>query len=316
MNIQQFQYIIALAEYRHFEQAAESCFVTQSTLSTMIARFEEEIGIPVFDRKKKPVELTKEGELIVEQLKQINKEIDNLTVITQEIKGEEKGSLSISVIPTVAPFLLPRFLHSFAEKFPKLDIQVTEQTTSEIIRRIKSRDLDIGIISIPVHEKDILEVKLYDEPFVFYDSSVCTADFITASDLDVSNLCLLEEGHCMRTQVLELCDVHEKKINNKLNFRYKAGSIDSLLRFVKANKASTLLPYLSAIELSPEESKKIGQFTNPVPYRTIGLVVHRHFVKHKILKHLETEILERVSAVLPKRDLVGQKLMPIGTENS
>ncbi len=311
MNIQQFQYILALAEHKHFEQAAESCFITQSTLSTMISKFEDEIGILIFDRKKKPLEVTKEGEIVLEQLKQINKEIDNLSVLTQEIKGEQKGNLSISVIPTIAPFLLPQFLHHFADQFPEMDIQVTEQTTSEIIRRIKSRDLDIGIVSIPIQDKDILEIKLYDEPFVYYDSSIQKDTLVTAKEVDVSNLCLLEEGHCMRTQVLELCDFHQKQLTNKLNFRYKAGSIDSLLRFVRANDAATLLPYLSAIELSEEESWKISSFAPPVPYRTVGLVVHRHFVKKKLLEKMESEIQDRISKLLPELFVKGQMLLPV-----
>jgi LysR family transcriptional regulator, hydrogen peroxide-inducible genes activator len=311
MNIQQFQYILALAEHRHFEKAAEKCFVTQSTLSTMISKFEDELGLLVFDRKKKPVELTTEGAVIIEQLKKITKEIGHLAEVTQEIKGEVKGNLTISVIPTIAPFLLPLFLHSFATKFPNLHIEVREQTTGEIMRLLKSRDLDIGIVSIPLKDKDIVELKLYDEPFIFYDSTRCNQKNVAAKDLDISNLCLLEEGHCMRTQVLELCDFHEKQLNSKLNFRYKAGSIDSLLRFVKANRASTLLPYLAAIELSQTESKNVCQFADPVPYRTVGLVVHRHFVKYKILEMLQQEILDKISDILPQQHLDGKKLYPV-----
>lgn len=311
MNIQQFQYVLTLAELKHFEKAAEKCFVTQSTLSTMISKFEDELGILIFDRKKKPVELTTEGAVIIEQLKKINKEIGTLNEVTQEIKGEVKGNLTISVIPTIAPYLLPLFLHSFATKFPNLNIEVKEQTTGEILRQLKSRDLDIGIISIPVKDKDIVEIKLYDEPFIFYDSTRCNQKVISAKDLDISNLCLLEEGHCMRTQVLELCEFHEKQLNNKLNFRYKAGSIDSLLRFVRANYASTLLPYLAAIELSKSESKNVCEFKNPVPYRTIGLVVHRHFVKYKMLEKLQQEIMEKISTILPDRDVKGKKLYPV-----
>jgi len=311
MNIQQLHYVIALAELKHFEQAAEKCFITQSTLSTMISKFEDEIGILIFDRKKKPVEVSKEGRLILEQIKQILKEIDNLGVLINEAKGEETGKLSLSVIPTIAPFLLPKFLSSFAAQFPKLDIQVKEETTSEIIRQIKSRDLDIGIVSIPIHDKDILEFKLYDEAFVYYDSMLKNEDFIQAKELNTNNLCLLEEGHCMRTQVLELCDYHNKQVNNKLNFRYKAGSIDSLLRFVRATDASTLLPYLAAIEFSEEESTKISRFAPPIPYRTVGLVVHKHFVKNTILKRLESEIIEKISPLMPVKEIEGRMLNPL-----
>jgi LysR family hydrogen peroxide-inducible transcriptional activator len=170
MNIQQLQYVLAVAENRHFELAAQKCFITQSTLSTMISKFEDEIGLQIFDRKNKPVSITTEGQIIIEQLKNIINDIEQLNELVKEIKGEIKGNLSISVIPTIAPYLLPLFMQSFASKFPDLNIKVKEQTTHEIIRNLKSRELDIGIISIPVEDKDIVEHKLYDEPFVFYDA--------------------------------------------------------------------------------------------------------------------------------------------------
>lgn len=311
MNIQQIQYTLAVAENKHFEQAAEKCFITQSTLSTMISKFEDEIGIKIFDRKKKPVELTAEGQTLIEQLKVIWNDIEQFTELTKEIKGEIKGTLSISVIPTVAPFLLPLFLQDFAAKFPDLAIKVKEQTTGEIIRQIKSRELDIGIISIPVEDKDIVELKLYDEPFVFYDAKTKAAAEKAINKIDMSNLCLLEEGHCMRTQIIKLCETHGKDFTSKLNFEYKAGSIDSLLRFVKANHATTLLPYLSVQDLSNEEKACISNFTPPTPYRTIGLVTHRHFVKKKILEMLQEEIVTKTAPFLPNEHINGQRLLPV-----
>lgn len=311
MNIQQIQYVLALAETRHFERAAERCFVTQSTLSTMISKFEDELGLLIFDRKKKPVSITHEGEQLIEQLKKIDREIHSLNEVTQEIKGEMKGNLSISVIPTIAPFLLPLFLSRFAFKFPELNIEVKEQTTSEILRLIKSRDLDIGIISIPIDDEEITEVHLYDEPFVYFDTKTIQANKIQSHDINLSTLCLLEEGHCMRTQILELCDSYEQQLHSMLNFRFLAGSIDSLLRFVRANQASTLLPYLASIDLSPEEKKKISEFEAPIPYRTVGLVVHKHFVKHKILDMLKMEIKGQVMPKLPKMEKHGKMLRPL-----
>lgn len=311
MNIQQFQYVLAVAENKHFELAARKCFVTQSTLSTMISRFEEELGIKIFDRKKKPVELTTEGRLLIEQLKNITNDIDQLEELAKEIKGELKGNLTISVIPTIAPFLLPLFLQSFAAKFPDLNITVREQTTQEIIRDIKSRELDIGIISIPMHDKDIVELKLYDEPFVFYNAGIVNGGATSVNKIDRSNLCLMEEGHCMRTQIVNLCGVNKRQTHSKLNFEFKAGSIDSLLRFVKANRATTLLPYLSVLDFSEQEKKQLSNFASPVPYRSVGLVVHRHFVKKKILSMLQKDIVEKVGKVLSQKNIKGEKLSPV-----
>lgn len=311
MNIQQFQYVLAVAENRHFETAAEKCFVTQSTLSTMISKLEEELGIRIFDRKKKPVEMTAEGLLLIERLKIINNEIEKLKELAGEIKGDVKGNLRMAVLPTIAPFLLPLFLQNFAARFPNLNIVVEEHTTAEIIRRIKSRELDMGIISIPITEPDLVEHKLYDEPFVFYNASSSGNSQVAVKKLDMSNLCLLEEGHCMRTQIIKLCDLHKKRIHHNLNFEYKAGSIDSLLRFVKVNKATTLLPYLATIGMSQTEMSHISQFADPVPMRSIGIVVHRHFVKKKILDILQKDIAERVIPILPETKSKGKKLNPV-----
>jgi LysR family hydrogen peroxide-inducible transcriptional activator len=312
MNIQQIQYVLALAETRHFEKAAQKSFVTQSTLSTMIAKFEDELGVLIFDRKRKPVGITLEGAQIIEQLKKIDREIHGLLEVVQEIKGEVKGNLSISVIPTIAPYLLPLFLSRFAFKFPDINIEVKEQTTAEILRLVKLRELDLGIVSIPIEDDEIHEVPLYDEPFVYYDNKATQPKNIRAGDINLSTLCLLEEGHCMRTQILELCNSYEQQLHPLLNFRFLAGSIDSLLRFVRANDASTLLPYLASIDLSESEKNKISQFEDPIPYRTVGLVVHKHFVKHKILEMLKMEIKGQVHPRLPKIEKRGRMLRPMG----
>lgn len=298
MNIQQFKYILAVAEYRHFELAAEKCFVTQSTLSTMISKFEDELGIQVFDRKKKPVGLTNEGELIIDQLKIILNNIDQLDELKHELKGEVKGKLTMAVIPTIAPFLLPLFLQDFANRFPDLVIEVRELTTKEILRQLKSRELDIGILSTPINDTEIKEVDLYEEPFVLYDRSLKYPDSIAPEMLDLSELWLMEEGHCFRTQVLKLCDINQQLKKSNLNFDFKAGSIDSLLRFVRANRASTLLPYLATTDFDDVEKCYVKRFESPMPSRKVGLVVHQYFVKHKVLQMLQTHILQAVEQLL------------------
>lgn len=313
MNIHQFKYILALEELRHFEKAADKCFVTQSTLSTMISRLEEELGILIFDRKNKPVTVTKEGKVIVEQLKKIHREIDSLNELVKEIKGEVKGKLTIAVIPTIAPFLLPLFLSQFAKKFPNLELEVREHTTHEIINRLKSRDIDVGIISIPVFDSELLEIELYHEPFVYFNTLSKNEKKVSINQLDLSNLFLLEEGHCMRTQILELCNLYKNQPKNRLNFNYKVGSLDSLMRFVKLNNGATLLPYLALIDLNKDDSERISFFSKPIPFRSVGLVVHKHFVKNKLLKALYEEILSQTVTKLPSQflEIESTKLNPI-----
>jgi|688.fasta_scaffold98510_3 LysR family hydrogen peroxide-inducible transcriptional activator len=311
MNIQQFQYVLAVAEYKHFELAAEKCTISQSTLSTMISKFEDEIGIKIFDRKKKPVDLTSEGSLLIKQLKLILNNIEQLRELTREIKGEVTGSLNLSVIPTIAPFLLPLFLQEFASQFPNLNIVVKEETTEEIQKKLHLREIDIGIASIPLNDKDLYEVKLYDEQFLFYDAHKTSGEKLSVNQLKNKNLCLMEEGHCIRTQVSELCNKNAIKNKSSLNFDYKAGSIDSLIRFVKASQSSTLLPYLATINFTKQEQKNLSHFTAPIPYRTIGLIVHRHFVKKKILSSLQNSIIKNVSPKLPAIELKGKMLQPV-----
>jgi LysR family hydrogen peroxide-inducible transcriptional activator len=313
MNIQQFEYVLALADTRHFETAADRCHITQSTLSTMISKLEEELGILIFDRKKKPLEITSEGVQLITQIQIISKEIGNLDEIVKEIKGEIKGEISISVIPTIAPYLIPLFITQFAAKYPQLRIQVKEEQTAEIIRNLKQRTLDIGIVSIPIKDKDLLEFPLYNEPFVYFDmaSQVSNSQSISAKEVDLSRLCLLEEGHCMRAQVLELCDFHEKHWNRHFNFKYNAGSIDSLLRFVKHNDAATLLPYLAAQNTSHDEESKIRFFKEPVPYRSVGLLTHKHFVKKGILDKLKSEIMDAISTEIPEFNVENSPLQPL-----
>ncbi|MFZ4753818.1 MAG: LysR substrate-binding domain-containing protein [Chitinophagaceae bacterium] len=311
MNIQQFQYVLAVAEYKHFELAAEKCTISQSTLSTMISKFEDEMGIKIFDRKKKPVDLTSEGLLLIEQLKLILNNIEQLRELTREIKGEVTGSLNLSVIPTIAPFLLPLFLQEFASQFPNLNIVDKEETTEEIQKKLHLREIDIGIASIPLNDKDLYEVKLYDEQFLFYDAHKTSGEKLSVNQLKNKNLCLMEEGHCIRTQVSELCNKNAIKNKSSLNFDYKAGSIDSLIRFVKASQSSTLLPYLATINFTKQEQKNLSHFTAPIPYRTIGLIVHRHFVKKKILSSLQNSIIKNVSPKLPAIELKGKMLQPV-----
>ncbi|NLP58092.1 hydrogen peroxide-inducible genes activator [Lutibacter sp. B1] len=302
MNIQQIDYILAVNELRNFGNAADKSCITQSTLSTMIGKFEDEINIKIFDRKTKPISLTKEGIAIIQQLKIISKEITTLKEVVQSLKGELSGELKIGIIPTVAPFILPEFLNDFAKKFPKITFSVSEKTTDVITELLIKRELDIGILAIPVGMNDLEEIPLYNEPFVLYDCSKNNVNsFVNIENIDFNKFWLLEEGHCLHTQVQKICDYGGNRNNNNINFNFKAGSVASLIRFVKINKGLTMLPYLASLDLSPAEYKKITHFQSPVPVRTIGIVVHKHFVKKQLLNLLEREIKDKIQPMLNSR---------------
>jgi LysR family hydrogen peroxide-inducible transcriptional activator len=301
MNIQQFNYILAVVELKHFETAAEACFVAQSTLSTMINKFEDEIGIKIFNRKTKPVSITAEGVQIIKRLRIIQKEMDALDNVVQELKGEMTGELRIGIIPTTAPDLLPLFLSKFASDFPKIKMIVQELTTLEIQKALKNRMLDVGILAIPLEDDELVELNLYSEPFLFYDCSTeKIKSTIAIQELDYSKLWLLEEGHCLRTQVQNICELSDKSQEKHVNIEFKAGSLDSLLRFTKASKGVTILPYLASLALSKSDQKKLIPFKFPTPVRSIGLVTHKHFVKKQLLNQLQAIIQQVILPLIPK----------------
>lgn len=301
MNERQVEYILAVDKHRSFGKAADACFITQSTLSTMIGKFEKQRGVVIFNRKSKPIELTVEGLAIVNQLKNIKREFDHLEEVIQELKGVQKGELRIAGIPTIAPYVFPMILNKLIKQFPKIQFTIQELTTKRIIEDIKHGNIDIGLVSTPLKEKDLRELKLYEEPFMIYDRrqrhQKKLKTKLAISELDPSQLWLLEEGHCFRNQVEKICNLRQKKVlNNNLN--YKSGSISSLKKFVAINKGMTLLPYLSINDLNKTERQYLKYFKSPTPVREIGLLVHKNFIKEKLLSGLEVIIKDAVEGKL------------------
>lgn len=294
MNLRQFDYVLAVAQHRHFETAADSCFIAQSTLSTMISKLEDELEIQIFDRRKKPVEITQEGAEIIRQLKIIQSEVENLEELVKELKGVESGSVRLSCIPTVAPYLLPLFLYDFSKKYPNIKFEIKESTTAEILHQLRSREIDIGIVSSPVDHTNMEEIPLYREPFVYYNTRKKKNSKIALEDVEFDNFWLLKEGHCMADQVIEICKPESQGMNLDSNVVFKAGSIGSLIRFVRGSNGKTFLPFLATLSLSDSDSRYVSYFKNPMPYRTVSLLVHQHFPKKKLLTLLAEEIREKI----------------------
>ncbi|WNJ16438.1 LysR substrate-binding domain-containing protein [Pontibacter sp. G13] len=311
MNIQQVEYVIAVGELKSFGQAAEKCHITQSTLSTMVGRFEEEIGVTIFDRKTKPISITQEGHEIIRQLRIISREIDTLQEVVQSLKGELAGSLSIGVIPTVAPYLLPLFVQDLVQHLPKVKVVISEMTTEKIIGKLLTRELDIGILSTPINHPDLVETELYEEPFYLYDQAGGLHEGTYAvGEIDLARLWLLEEGHCMRTQAVKICDLSKQKLP-EANLEYRSGTIDTLMKFVRRNRGTTLLPYLATLDLPEGERNYIRPFQAPVPARTIGLITHRHFVKRVMLDRLRQEIMNHVGPLIAELPSEREVIEPI-----
>jgi LysR family hydrogen peroxide-inducible transcriptional activator len=298
MNFQQLDYIIAVDAHRHFAKAAEKTFVTQPTLSMMIQKLENELGLLIFDRSKQPVVPTREGEEIIARAKQIMADVGRLKEFTKELKHEISGELKLAVIPTLAPYLLPLFLKSFIEGHPLLKITIRELVTNDILTALKNGDVDIGLLATPLNDLRLQEHPVFYEEFFAYastDEKISKRKYLLPNDIDLSKLWLLEEGHCLRNQVFNLCELKKKDFeSNRLH--YEAGSIETLKNLVDHHNGITILPFLATLDLSKKQKGKIRQFAHPKPVREISLVVNKNFHRSNLLAALRVEIENHLPA--------------------
>jgi LysR family hydrogen peroxide-inducible transcriptional activator len=296
MNLQQLEYIIAVDSQRHFAKAAEISFVTQATLSMMIKKLEDELGIKIFDRSKQPVTPTKEGKEFIARAKQVLAEVKRLKDFTEEVKGEIAGDIHLGIIPTLAPYLLPLFLKNFIKKYPRLNIFIKELITKDITDDIKTGELDLGLVATPLNEPPIKEYPLFYEEFFAYSSkgeNLPRKKYLLPQMIDFRRLWLLEEGHCFRSQVLNLCELKKKDVGNE-NLHYEAGSIETLINLVDRYQGVTIIPHLALLTLRAPQKKNIREFANPKPVREISIVVGKNFARVKLLERLKAEIISKI----------------------
>jgi LysR family hydrogen peroxide-inducible transcriptional activator len=294
MTITQLEYIIALDTHRNFVNAADSCFVTQPTLSMQIQKLEDELGVKIFDRSKQPVVPTHIGEDIIAQARNVLKEHSKIIEIIQDEKGEVKGDLRLGIIPTVAPYLIPRFLVKFLNKYPEVNLVVNELTTDQIIQQLKNDQLDCGVMASPIKDKNLNEETLYYEEFVAYVSKsnkLAKKTTLKSGELDLNDIWILNEGHCMRNQVINLCTDRKKDVNTKTRFEYQTGSVETLKRIVEQDDGVTILPEMAIMDMSDEQMDLVRYFKAPEPVREISMFTHRHFVKKRLIKTLSDEIV-------------------------
>ncbi len=295
----QLEYIVAVDTCRHFAAAAETCFVTQPTLSMQIQKLEEELGVKIFDRSKQPVVPTETGVEIIRQARVVLKESLRIKEIIADKKNELSGEVRLGILPTLAPYLLPLFLDNFIKKYPSVKVKLTELTTANIIAKLKSEELDVGILVTPLDEEGLFESPLFYEEFFVYvskGSKLVKKQFVLAEDIDPKELLLLEEGHCMRSQIINLCELKYKNRENS-NLEYEAGSIETLKKMVEMNHGVTILPELALNGLSPRQWKMVHYFKKPAPVRQVSLVMHRNYLKKRVIESLKDEILK----VIPEK---------------
>lgn len=298
MTLVQLEYIVALDTYRSFGIAAEKCFVTQPTMSMQVQKLEEELGIKLFDRSKQPITPTDIGIEVIEQARTILKESYKLKELINNQKSVISGELRIGIIPTMAPYLMPQIISAFMKKYPDVQLIVWEYMTDQIVSELKNGLLDCGILSTPLEDKSLQENPLFYESFVAYlskSSPLTSKKTLQASDINLDDLWLLNEGHCMRNQILNICN--RKKSTEVRAFEYNTDSVETLKRMVEMNKGITLLPELSISDFSVKQLDRIRYFKSPQPTREISIVTHRNFLKRRLIMALEKEILDAI----PKR---------------
>jgi LysR family hydrogen peroxide-inducible transcriptional activator len=298
MNLQQLEYIVALDIHRNHVKAADHCHVTQPTLSMMVKKLEDELGVKIFDRNQ-PLKPTAQGEAVIGRARQILQEVKNLKEFIKNEKESIEGDFRLGVIPTLAPYLLPRFLNEFLEKNPGTSFTVIELQTEDIIKQLKTNRLDVGILVTPLEDKAIREIPVFYEPILLYTAQhlkYFQQEKVDVKSLTQENLLLLEEGHCFRGQVMNLCSTKGKKSHHQLN--YQSGSFETLKAMVDNNYGYTLIPELAV----NSKNKHVKHFNSPEPVREVSLAVQTGFVKEMLLVKLREAILKAIPPHFKKND--------------
>ncbi len=300
MTISQLEYIVAVDRHRNFVKAAEACGVTQPTLSSMIQKLEFELDVVIFDRSSHPVKPTLLGEEIIKQAKVTLYNASQIQEIVSSKREEQSGELLLGIIPTVAPYILPKFFQVFRSKHPGIKMKVSETRTKLIVEQLERAELDMAILATPLANEGLLEIPLYYEKFVAYVSpseSLYAEEEILSAKMPTERLWVLQEGHCLRNQVFNFC--HKQADTSSI---YEAGSIDTLVKIVDANGGYTIIPELHIDLLCEAQRKNIRHLTAPAPVREISLVIRRDFVREKMLNI----VADAVKAVIPEQMLDGR----------
>jgi len=311
MTITQLKYVLMVAEHKNFTKAAEKTFVTQPTLSMQIQKLEEELDILIFDRSTKPLKLTDIGAIIIEQARNIVNEADRMQDIVDQQKGFIGGDFKLGVIPTVMPTLLPMFLKTFTNRYPKVKLKIEELNTDECIQRLQDGNLDAAIAATPLLNENITERVLYFEPFVAYiteNHRLFQNKTITVEDLDLEDILLLEDGHCFRDGVINLCKT--SKVNVSDHFQLESGSFETLVKLSNEGLGMTLLPYLHTLDIKEKEKRYLKYFKEPSPAREVSIIQHKSKLKPQIVDAMYDVISGVVRGAIAFQDV--KIISPVG----
>jgi LysR family hydrogen peroxide-inducible transcriptional activator len=303
VNLRDLEYLVVLADTRHFGQAAERCFVSQPTLSGQIKKLEEELGVILFERTKRSVETTPLGEAIVEHAKRVLEQADALRQLAHSHKDPLLGPLRMGAIPTLSPYLMPLILKPLKKRYPQLKLVLSEELTDTLLTRLGKHEIDAALLATPVEAPDLESMPLFDEPFWLVHPRrhpLSDKKTIIQADLDGADLLLLSEGHCLAEQAMEVCHMQERSVQGDMA-DLRAASLETLLQMVGAGFGSTLLPALALRAGSAKDRGIIArQLKLPDTYRRVSLVYRRTFPRRQALEAFAKVVLENLpDAVTP-----------------
>lgn len=290
MTLQQLEYILAVNQFRHFAKAAEYCRVTQPTLSAMIQKLEEELDTRIFDRSQQPVCPTPVGIHIIEQAQNILVQANRIKNIIEEEKHSLTGTFKLGILPTVAPYLLPRFFPQLMKKYPDLDIRVVEMKTNDIKKALQTGEIDAGIVASLAGMEELQQTPLFYEQFFAYvsrEDALFNNEVIRTSDLNGEQLWLLDEGHCFRDQLVRFCQMKSARASQ---LTYHLGSMETFMRMVESGKGVTFIPELAVLQLGDAQKELVRSFAIPCPTRQVVLLTNKNFIRHTLLEVLVKEI--------------------------
>jgi len=299
MTLQQLEYIVALDTYRHFVTAAEKCFVTQPTITTQVKKLEDEIGIQIFNRSKTPLVPTTLGKGILTKARNIIQEVKQLKEMVNTERECLIGEFKIGVIPTISPYIIPKFTGGFSESYQDTILHIEEMQTEMIIDSLDKGEIDVGILVTPLDESFIREIPLYNEPFVFYgqeNNSLKEKLLLAPEDVEnLEGLWLLNSGHCFRNQVLNICN----PLESEKTIHFQSGSIETLKKMVDNYGGFTLIPEMA---ITKNDLEHVVHFDMPKPIREVSLVVHKSFAKEGLIEALRKVILKVIPPNFEKNE--------------
>lgn len=302
MNVQfaQLKYFLVLASTKNYSTAAEQCNVSQPALSMAIRKLEEDLDLILIDRKNNPITLTEKGELIAIQASKILEELSSLGKLAADLHQDKiNGSLRLSIIPTLAPYIIPLFIQKFSDAHLEIELIIEEETTKNILQKLKSSETDVGLLVTPIDEKSLVTHPLFYEEFFVFSHEKMDKTYILPEEIDFRHLWLLEEGHCMRHQMMRLCEL--RNLENS-NIKYSAGSIESLINITEATGGMTIIPELATWNLSPEKKTRVIPFYEPTPVREVSIIYHKFSTKIRLINALMNSISDSIPSYMKIKD--------------